>query len=133
MEWLSDPHFQLFERCYWSNIWFSKMELNRIIWLTFFSTWYFFKSWSKIGRHHFRFVYFRLHWVFASAWGLSLVVVASLVIEHNLALGLMGFSNFSALSCPTTFGIFLDRGLNPHPCTGRQILNHWTTRVVQLT
>ena len=75
----------------------------------------FFKSWGKIGRDHFRFIYFWLHWVFASAWELSLVVIASLVIEHKLALGLTGFSNFSALSCPTAFGIFLDQGLNPPP------------------
>ena len=34
------------------------------------------------------------------------------------------------LCCPTACGIFLDWGLNPWPCTGRQILKHWTTKLV---
>ena len=32
------------------------------------------------------------------------------------------------LNCSPTCGIFADQGEKPFPCTGRQILNHWTTR-----
>ena len=48
-----------------------------------------------------------------SLWGMGSVVVA-----HRL-------------SCPEACGIFLDQELNPIPCIGRWILNHWTTREVQ--
>ena len=35
------------------------------------------------------------------------------------------------LGCPMHVGSsFPDQGSNPHPCIGRQILNHWTTREV---
>ena len=44
-----------------------------------------------------------------------LTLVASLVVEHGL-------------SCAVAREIFLDQRSNPRPCTGRQILNHWTTR-----
>ena len=37
------------------------------------------------------------------------------------------------LSCPAACGIFPDQILNCVPCTGKQILNHWTTREVPLS
>ena len=36
------------------------------------------------------------------------------------------------LSCPTSCGIFPDGDGTHVPCIGRQILNHWTTRKVQV-
>ena len=36
------------------------------------------------------------------------------------------------LSCPTAYGIFPDGDGTHVPCSGRQILNHWTTRNVQV-
>ena len=59
-----------------------------------------------------------------------LIAVATLVKEHGLwivwALGAV----VHGLSCSEARGIFLDQGLNPVPCVGRWILNHWTTRKV---
>ena len=36
------------------------------------------------------------------------------------------------LSCPVSCGIFLEQGRTCVLCTGRRILNHWTTREVQV-
>ena len=37
------------------------------------------------------------------------------------------------LTCPEACRILPNQGLSPVPCTGRQILNHWTTREVWST
>ena len=96
------------------------------------------------------FIYFRLYWVFIAAhcfsscpssregplsscgvWA-SLVVVASLVAEH----GLLG-TQASAVVAWNMGSVALrnvesswTRGWTHVPCTGRQILNHWTTMEV---
>ena len=88
--------------------------------------------------------FFWLLWVFVAVRGLLLVVVSggycscrgwashhsgfsccrTLALERRLS------SCAQGLSCPKARGIFPDQGLNPVPCIGRQILNHWSTREV---
>ena len=74
--------------------------------------------------------YFWLHWVFAAAHGLPLVVAGggySPIAVHRLLLVMDSCSTARRLEhlgsvvvahrliCPTAYGIFLDQGLNPCP------------------
>ena len=59
-----------------------------------------------------------------------LIAVATLVKEHGLWIVWALVAVVHGLSCSEARGIFLDQGLNPVPCVGRWILNHWTTRKV---
>lgn len=93
------------------------------------------------------FVYLWLLWVFIAMCRLFLVVTskgytvvvmcglliaeASLVAEDRLS-NLASVVMVHWLSCPRASGIFLYQGSNCVSCIGRQILNLWTTREVQL-
>ena len=57
-----------------------------------------------------------------------LTAVASLVAEHRLYGAQASVVAAHGLIFPMAYGIFLDQVL----CMSRQILNHWTTREVQL-
>ena len=61
-----------------------------------------------------------------------LTVVVSPVVEHRLCGTAAAVVAVDGPGCPAACGIFLDQGLKPCPCFGRQILNHWTTREVLL-
>ena len=92
-------------------------------------------------------IYFWPPWVFISVCGLSLVAVSGgyslcgVEASHcggfsscrAWALEYAGFSLLvcPGLSCSKECGTFLDQDLTHTPCSGRQILNHWTTREVQ--
>ena len=60
-----------------------------------------------------------------------LIAEASLVAEDRLS-NLASVVMVHWLSCPRASGIFLYQGSNCVSCIGRQILNLWTTREVQL-
>ena len=100
----------------------------------------------------FLFIYFWLHWVFVALLGFSLVVggyspvamqghlikVSFLAAEHRL-LGVQAtaVASHGLGSCGTWTELPLGtwnlpaKGVEPVvPCTGRQILNQWTTREV---
>ena len=81
-----------------------------------------------------------LWWVFVATLRLSLVVPsgatlwlqcesisfvgASAVAEHAFSGSWASVVEGHGSSCLVASGIFLDRGSNPVPCIGRQILNH---------
>ena len=66
---------------------------------------------------------------YSSCGARLLIAVASLVAARRLQ-SRGSVVVVHGLRCPATSGIFLDQRLNPVPCIGRQILNHWTTREV---
>ena len=89
------------------------------------------------------FIYLWLCWVFVSVWGLSPVAAsgdhsssrcAGLPPSRPLLMRSTGSRRAGSVivahgpSCSVACGIFPDRGSNPCPCIGRQILNHCTTR-----
>ena len=84
-------------------------------------------------------VYFWLGWVLVAAhrlaahgcgeWRLLFIAVLGLLLWQSTDSRRVG-SVVAAHgpSCPMACGIFPDQGSNPSPCSGRQILNCWTTR-----
>ena len=92
-------------------------------------------------------MYLGLHWLFTALHGLSLLAESrgcSLVVASGF-LTVLAPRRFSCcgaralstgpvavahgFSCPATYGLFLDQGLNPCPLRW-QSFNHWTTRDV---
>ena len=61
-----------------------------------------------------------------------LSVVASRVVEHRFYGTQTSLVVLQRLSCLSASGNFPDQGLNPCPCIGRWIPNHWTTKKVLL-
>ena len=92
------------------------------------------------------FIYFWLCWVFAAAFRLSLVaanrgyslvavhelliVVASLAVEHRLQGAWAQQLRLVELVAPQHVESSQSRDRTHVPCTGKQILNHGTTREV---
>ena len=93
------------------------------------------------------FIYVWLCWVFIAAHGLSavavsrgssllvvrglLIAVSSLVAEHGLV-GRLQQLQLADFAAPQHVGSSQLRDRTRVPCIDRQILNHWTTREIQV-
>ena len=78
-------------------------------------------------------IYFSLHWVFVAVPELALAAMSGSYPLLSWCAGprLKGFIVLAPrLTCSVACGIFPGHRLNPSPCIGRCILNHWTTREV---